>query len=515
MKIFVNGVEKYSGTYSIGNDSTTSLYFGSRDASSNYFIGQIHDIRYDVGIAHYTEAFTPPKDQLASSANTELLCFRDWNIKKDYSSNARALTMHSYPTQTNVTPYGNQNVINPAGNRGIATVRKDERLMFAVETIGASTGATLEMWARYAGVDGSNSQFFDWGKHNTTGSVSSFAQSAGGDDIAVYANNYGSNSGHLFQPNYGMDNFADRMWHHFVLARDASGNYRIWIDGVSASNGTGWTGVISGDNIFYLCGFSFSSSYASQWDYADVRIVEGDHYDVTNSSITPPTSPVGNTSPAGDVILYVPMDNIPFFDRTGKTTNMLGGNYAKPGDITKFARRSMYFSGNNDDRITIDKSTAALFGPGDFTFEVWVYFVNNTISNYAGVVGVPIIECRSANNANDGFSLRRTASTTLQVWNTSQQLEATGITMLNTWVHIAISKVAGTATLYVNGIAKNTSTSITTTASTDPIVGNGRHANGASVTGGGQIMYMEDLAVYRGRAKYTAAFTPPTASLGN
>ena len=515
MKIFVNGVEKYSGTYSVGNDSTTSLYFGSRAASSNHFIGQIHDIRYDVGVAHYTEAFTPPKAQLESSGNTELLCFRDWNIKKDYSSNARTLTLHSYPVQSNVVPYGNDQVISPAGNRGIATVRTDERLMFAVQTIGASTGATLEMWARYSGTDGNNTQFWDWGKHNNVGSVSSFSQSAGGDDIGVYSNNYGSNAGHLYQPSYGMDNFADRMWHHFVLARAASGSYRIWIDGVSVSNGTGWTGVISGDNVFYLCGFSFTASYATQWDYADVRIVEGDHYDVSNSSITPPTSPVGNTSPAGDVILYVPMDNIPFFDKTGKTT-MLAGDYAAPGDIIKFGPRSMAFTTNNDDRITIDKSTAALFGPGNFTFETWVYFGSNTISTYSGVTGTPIFECRSTNNTSDGFNLRRTAATTLQVWNATQQIEATSITMLNTWVHIAVSKVGSTTTLYVDGVAKGTSTNITTTATTDAIVGNGRHANSSSsVTGGSQVMYMEDLAVYRGRAKYTEAFTPPTESLGN
>ena len=88
--------------------------------------------------------------------------------------------------------------------------------------------------------------------------------------------------------------------------------------------------------------------------------------------------------------------------------------------------------------------------------------------------------------------------------------------MLDTWVHIAVSKVGSTTTLYVDGVVKGTSTNITTTATTDVIVGNGRHANSSSsVTGGSQVMYMEDLAVYRGRAKYTAAFTPPTESLGN
>lgn len=519
-KVFVNGAEESSSTYQVGNDSTNSLYIGSTNGSTQSFSGKVHDVRIQVGSCQYTAAFTAPTELLQSTSDTKLLVIRNWNLLKDVSGDNRTMVLAGTNfSQKNDSPYGavdgaiGNNSNGTSSDRGIGYVDYTERHMTPFTTIPSNNGVTLEMFIRWTGQDGSNTQVFDWGKHNLTGSLSMFSQSSGGDAISIYANNYSSNAGHLI-PQYSMDNLEDRLWHHFVLARADDGTYRVWIDGASFANGTGWTGEISGDNNIYLCGWSFASSYASSCEFSGVRITAGDVYDVSNTSIAIPTSPVTRTSSAGTVRYYMSMDNLAIYDQTGKTQVTMQLNAAASSSITKYATSNFYHDGSNDTYLYLGKSTAEVFGTADFTLEFWHYAKNNTISSYGGITGSPLFDCRQQNNTDNGFEVRRTTATTLELWDSAMRIQATGITMLNTWVHIAVVKSAGTTTLYVDGVSQGTTTNIQTTNTlNNPIIGNGHRQNNGGVHVGTHESHYEDIHILQGVAKYTANFTPPGASI--
>jgi hypothetical protein len=90
---------------------------------------------------------------------------------------------------------------------------------------------------------------------------------------------------------------------------------------------------------------------------------------------------------------------------------------------------------------------------------------------------------------------------------------ASGIT-INTWAHFAFVKNGSTYTVYINGIAGTAATSATAIPFPSAI-----NAGIGDVGEFGAIYpftgYIDDLRITNGVARYTAAFTPPTAAFSN
>jgi Concanavalin A-like lectin/glucanases superfamily len=87
-------------------------------------------------------------------------------------------------------------------------------------------------------------------------------------------------------------------------------------------------------------------------------------------------------------------------------------------------------------------------------------------------------------------------------------LTGSGVVPLNAWTHVAVCLVAGSVTLYINGVVASTTSTLssaaTTTASQYTLVSaNSRH----------NACYVSNLRVLNGTALYTTAFTPPTNPL--
>lgn len=124
-------------------------------------------------------------------------------------------------------------------------------------------------------------------------------------DMKIQVNGYGTGA---FSANGVGSALAVDTWHHYVWARDGSGNWAIWVNGTRVANGTGYTQSLTTDGGFGIGahsdgGIPFNSGTNGWID--EVRISSVDRYGVGNTSITVPTSAFTNDT---DTILLLHMD---------------------------------------------------------------------------------------------------------------------------------------------------------------------------------------------------------------
>lgn len=199
-----------------------------------------------------------------------------------------------------------------------------------------------------------------------------------------------------------------------------------------------------------------------------------------------------------------------FTDNSSNTLTVTANGNAKVSTAqSKFGGASAVFDGNGD-YLSIS-SNAVLAFPGDFTIELWVYQVANSLAHGlvvkrdlgafgTGTWGIYIgdgtiyFACLDAQAA--GY-------------------HSFGTIALNTWTHVAVSRNGSTIRMFLNGALNNTVTnSINFT--------NSWNLHIAAWVGGGGVPtsgwlngYIDDLRITKGVARYTASFTPPSAAFPN
>lgn len=146
------------------------------------------------------------------------------------------------------------------------------------------------------------------------------------------------------------------------------------------------------------------------------------------------------------------------------------------------------------------------FEKGDFTVEMWVYC---TAYNTQSTV-TPIYDGRLVSGGVSTQVDLRLSSGVLQYMNggVSRINHGTSFT-LNTWTHIALSRVSGSSRLFVNGTqvgSTYTDTNNFTSVAGAPFIGK---LNDNSPTWNG---YIDDVRVTKGVGRYTGTFTPPAAA---
>ncbi len=190
---------------------------------------------------------------------------------------------------------------------------------------------------------------------------------------------------------------------------------------------------------------------------------------------------------------------------TGSTTKTFT-KHGDPGvstDQSRFYGSSLKFDGTGDylQLWTGQQDDDMKFGTGDFTVECWVY-KDDSISSEGGIWEIA------------ASSLPSSSSASLAVYGTSSNWKMYcngGNTAFNMslapyrWQHVAAVRSSGTLKLYVDGIASDTTVSDTTDYQIGALVVGGYYSTSYLWKG-----YIQDFRVYKGVAKYTANFTPPT-----
>lgn len=170
----------------------------------------------------------------------------------------------------------------------------------------------------------------------------------------------------------------------------------------------------------------------------------------------------------------------------------------------KFGPSSLLLDGA-DDVVNLSNVADFVFGTGDFTIELWFYAQKSAQTN-----DFPRIIAKGNFAATGGWNLVYLKSSgelyfDIYAPSTISTLIATAAD--NTWNHVAISRQGTNLRTFLNGVAGGTATNSTnlSDASTLSI---GAEPSFASDFKG----YIDDVRLTKGVARYTAAFTPPTAA---
>ena len=194
----------------------------------------------------------------------------------------------------------------------------------------------------------------------------------------------------------------------------------------------------------------------------------------------------------------------------GHTVTIVGGASISNSQY-KFDGGSLDLDGAGD-YITVADHDDWNFGTGDFTIEMFTRFNDVTSLKTEGLY-------YQKHNSGSGEVRILTgvdgdgALLTFQINDGSSQL--TGILaypdlVIDTWYHIAGVRYGNLFTLYLNGADVGNATSSGTCPNLDQTVYIGHAPIGSSFNG-----YLDEVRISKGIARYTAAFTPPTAAFAS
>lgn len=118
---YLNGIAVVSGTDSTSTATGNALAIGQNSDGTNYFAGQISNVRY-TNTAVYTSNFTPSTSALTAVSGTQLLTLQNSSIV-DNSTNALSITNNNSVTTGQTYPFAYTifNDQGPAGNNWTPT----------------------------------------------------------------------------------------------------------------------------------------------------------------------------------------------------------------------------------------------------------------------------------------------------------------------------------------------------------------------------------------------------------
>ena len=168
---------------------------------------------------------------------------------------------------------------------------------------------------------------------------------------------------------------------------------------------------------------------------------------------------------------------------------------------TKFGATSLYVA----DNVTLSSSDGFNFGTGDFTIEAWYY-----LTGYNNHFLYDQYASGSSGAGNNQIYVNSGEGGRIRVYyNGSSKFTTTGGISLNTWTHVAVVRSSDTITVYFNGTADGTTQSYSGQyGKTGDLYIGDQHTGG----GGAPQMYVDDLRVTKGVARYTSNFTAPTTA---
>jgi hypothetical protein len=171
---------------------------------------------------------------------------------------------------------------------------------------------------------------------------------------------------------------------------------------------------------------------------------------------------------------------------------------------SKFGGASCAFFGDAG-RLNITGGTDLTLGTGDFTIEVWIY--RNNQNNHTVYEASPFASSGARTDAM--IWLTWTGNTLALYANDGFVLEGSATVPTGEWVHLALVRSGGVVAQYINGVKDVDAPFTLNLAQGSHILGTTVDSSGAELDG-----FLDDLRVVKGKAVYTANFTPPAAQLG-
>ena len=505
--LWIDGVLKYNsyGSATVPRSSSMPITIGSTLAnvtwngtfSQNCYI---HDFMiYNTAKYNVSDnTISVPTESLSTSGTELAVCHLPYFA--DGSSNGHSITVRDNASTKPFTPYENLEY-TAADNGGSVYLGASSSYLYAPtgEVALGSGDFTAEVWlypnSVQSGIYGGN--IMDW--------------RSGGN---AYAN----------IPTWILTNAIAMEWRHNAGASaliSASSNltYNAWNHCVVERSGTTITMYLNGKSVGSVTNNSDNltvqrfrindsqGSYATFGYFSDTRITIGSA--VYGSEFTPPTAPLSSTGST----LHVKGTDASIIDKSQGSNLKLVGNTTGSTTEVKFAgTKSIYFNPSATSLTNyIDVSNVdGNFGTGDFTIEGWIRPASIDTS-YSTSSNSPILDLDASSGTGANWWVVHQTGSSIQ-FGTNQAIQHSGASSsltADTWHHFAVARENGTIRIFVDGSETGASVSYSTA------IGSTRTLRLAGQGGSSRWWegYMSDLRITKGLARYTANFTPPTASL--
>jgi hypothetical protein len=284
------------------------------------------------------------------------------------------------------------------------------------------------------------------------------------------------------------------VWYHIAVTRSGT-NLRAFVNGTQIGT-TQSDSQNMNQSVNFAVGYNRQAGGQNLGGYiSNVRFVKGSA--VYTSAFTSPTAPL--TAISGTELLTCQSNRFVDNSSNNFAATVVGSIRVQP--FSPFLPTaeydasvnggSGYFDGSGDKLVLPDN--AAFAQNTDFTLEGWMYPLDNSANMFLYYM-----------LANGSLAVGYYTDKKVKVDApfVGIQITSSGTFDPNQWLHIAMSRISGTTTLYVNGVSQGT-TGFTTTSTTNA-------SNDVGVFTKG---YISDYRYIKGTGIYTGAFTPPTAPL--
>ena len=487
-KLFINGTQ--SGSTATDSTSYTQafVWIGANSfGGSAYFRGFISNLRIVKGTAVYTANFTPPTAPLTAITNTSLLItgtgqgmFNNATFV-DQGPNALTVTATGAPVYSGRSPFGNTypGSVLFSGTGQYLSVPNSAPLQLT-----NSTAFTLECWI-YPTVVAVGKYIMT--NYNQSSPYGGYGFGIGCDNFNSQLQFWDGGSWRYFGA------ITANTWTHIAITYQGSGTTGlVFVNGVQ--QGSAFT---VNANISYTAGNALIGAQSASTGFfsgyiSNARVVKGTA--VYTANFTPSTTPltaITNTS------LLVRGDTGAFYDLSNNGNSMTStGTTAVTTQVKKYGAESASYTATAYQTV-VDAVNLQL-GTGDYTIEAWVY------RNAAGVLHSLI--CKGA--AATGWLLQVNSSNQLVFTVTSTAiLTSTTTIAATTWTFVTVTRSGTSTRLFVSGNLEATATDSTNFNQTNALLVGADRSNANGLNG-----YLDDIRITKGVARYTANFTPPTAT---
>lgn len=467
MKAFVNGT-LVSGTVTYASTltpATSSMSIGaSRDPY--YANGYIDDLRITKGVARYTAAFTPP-----SRAFPHDVAF--------YDEKGLVPDVTGAPTISTATlKYG----YGSASFNGTT----DYLTFDASSTFGlGANDFTIEAWV----------------KTSAAGTLLDFRNYA-----ADYGHFYLATGGYLaFDHTYGAivgtTTVTDNNWHHVAFVRYKN-ILTLYVDGLDT--GAAIANANIGSNRQARVGAKVDGTNFFAGNLDELRVTKVARY---VGEFTPQRYQFDDAN-----------NNVIWRDETGTKTVTANGNAQVYPATYKYGNGSMYFDGTGD-YLKLEANSDFNLGSGDFTWEAWICRTAVGEGSYADAIWCsvtsPVGFAVGINpDGKIGLAIDSSAGGDWDIRKGVDPGDPRGSTAipLNTWTHIAVTRLGSVFTGWVNGALDQTfsSTLAISNASGGYYIAHWHDAWARCFLG-----FIDDLRITKGVARYVSSFTPPVRQNAN
>jgi len=340
------------------------------------------------------------------------------------------------------------------------------------------------------------------GWRNGSGSYSGFIiqRSNGTKNLSVTIN---SSGGLVLTQTSGT--YAGNVWNHVALVRSGS-NVNLYVNGVAAGSGT-YSGTFDPGSSYWIGSDPYNNVAGVQLQgyISNQRFINGTAI-YTGSPISVPNAPVQVTS---NTHILTSRSNRLIDEGVRNYAVTKNGDvkvsqsipFDMPTSVLTNTQYSTYLDGT-DDRLTIPATSTLGFGTGDFTIEFNTFMVSPKSNAVAGYV----FDMRFASGDTTLIWLEATTAYTVYVNNVSSA-GTSPTSYLNTWVHWAIVRSAGTVKVYINGVQNMSFASAGSIATSGLCIGS--RLDAVEFYPG----HVSNFRIVKGDAVYTGNFTPPNAPL--